>query len=135
MKSPKTTRPMTIQRNQALLDTARAIRAEELARTGKVPTLRRIAVLSVYHAAPSYFVEPNYLYKLWIYRNGKNENEFRQKASAAAVRQRQLLAMMRKYIDEDQFEIGMAIRLISMKPAPRFYLSVDWAMSLLKGKI
>lgn len=126
---------MTIRRDEALLEVARRIRTDEIKRTGRVPTVRRVAVLSVYHKAPSYYVESLWLYKLWSRRNCADEKKLLASGSHLAARHRRLLGLMRQYIEIDGYEKDMAIRLIQMQKAPRFYISVEWAIKLLKGRI
>ncbi len=126
---------MTIRRDEALLEVARRIRTDEIKRTGRVPTVRRVAVLSVYHKAPSYYVESLWLYKLWARRNCADEKKLLASGSHLAARHRRLLGLMRQYIEIDGYEKDMAIRLIQMQKAPRFYISVEWAIKLLKGRI
>ena len=135
MKTNGKNRPMTIRRDEALLEVARQIRTDEIKRTGRVPTIRRVAVLSVYHKAPSYYVESLWLYKLWERRNCADRKKFLTSGSHLAARHRRLLGLMRQYIEVDGYEKDMAVRLIQMQEAPRFYLSVEWAIKLLKGRI
>ena len=135
MKYNEKTKPMTIRRDEALLEIARQIRSDEIKRTGSVPTLRRVAVLSVYHPAPSYYVEPLWLFKLWGRRNCADEKKLLASGSHLAARHRRLLGLMRKYIEEDGYDKDMAIRLVQMQEAPRFYISSEWAIKLLKGRI
>lgn len=124
----------TARRNKAFLQQARRIRTEELERTGFAPTLRRVAVLSVYHAAESYYVSNEYLHRMWTHRNCRSQRLRDENSSNCGERNRRLCKLIADYL-ADGYSLPEAISLTTMRPAPRYYISVKHAMRLLKNRI
>lgn len=118
-------------RDEALKRTARQYLKKQY-ELGRTPSLREVADAAINSPAPSFFVSYETLYKS-VCNVLNHPLEPSKKTTPAQLRALTVTARVCDLMDREKLSIADAVTRVMAQQAPCFYLSLDYALKILRS--